>query len=138
MPARQARPTANVTTLVSGSSTTICQTALKNSCSPPSIPSIFGTCFTLMTSASPNTNPSSTDDENSRAIRPSRSSPATHETSPASRARAAVSVTYSAVPCGASSLIVAAEVIATADDTATTSCRELPSSAYRSRAAGAA
>ncbi len=36
---------------------------------------------------------------------------------------------YSALPAAASSEIVAADMIATAEETATTSCRELPSTA---------
>jgi hypothetical protein len=84
------------------------------------MPSSFGICFIVMIRARPNTNPVSTEGENNRATPPRRNSPATSEMSPARMASAAVSSAYFVVPVAASWLIVAAEVIATADDTATT------------------
>jgi hypothetical protein len=102
------------------------------------IPRSLGICFSVMISASANTKPSRTDVEKNWAMRPSRSSPASTEISPANSASAAVSATYLAVPGWARDVIVAADVMATADDTATTSWRELPSTAYISRPIGAA
>ena len=82
-----------------------------------------------MSSASPNTNPMSTDSEKNWATRPSLSTPAAIETRPARIASAAVSAAYSALPATASSEIVAADMIAIADETATTSCRDVPRNA---------
>ena len=83
----------------------------------------------VISSASPKTKPSSTDSEKNWAMRPSLRTPAAIETRPARIARAAVRATYSALPATASSEMVAADMMAMADDTATTSWRELPSTA---------
>ena len=80
----------------------------------------------VISSASPKTKPISTDSEKNCAMRPSFRTPAAIETRPARIARAAVRAAYSALPATASSEMVAADMIAMADDTATTSWRELP------------
>ena len=103
-----------------------------------SMPSSFGICLIVISSASPKTKPSSTDSEKNWAMRPSLRNPAAIETSPARMARAAVSAAYSTLPAGARPEMVAADMIAIADDTATTSWRELPRIAYASSATGAA
>ena len=83
----------------------------------------------VISSASPKTKPSSTDSEKNWAMRPSLRTPNAIEIRPARIARAAVRATYSALPATAISEMVAADMIATAEDTATTSWRELPSTA---------
>ncbi len=103
-----------------------------------SMPRSLGICLMEISSASPKTKPSSTDSEKNCAMRPSLRTPATIETRPARIARAAVRAAYSTLPAGARPEMVAADMIAIADDTATTSWRELPSVAYASSATGAA
>ena len=71
-------------------------------------------------------------------MRPSLRNPAAIETRPARIARAAVRAAYSTLPAGASPEIVAADMMAMADETATTSWRELPRAAYARSATGAA
>ena len=92
----------------------------------------------VISSARPKTKPRSTDSEKNWAIRPSLRRPAAIDTNPASSASAAVSARNSGDPPGAISEIVAPDMMAIADDTATTSCRELPRAAYASRPIGAA
>ena len=75
----------------------------------------------MMSSASPKTKPRRTDSEKNWATRPSLRTPAAIETRPARIARAAVRAMYSALPAAAISETVAADMIATAEDTATTS-----------------
>ena len=86
-----------------------------------SMPSSFGICLMEMSSARPKTKPRSTDSEKNWAMRPSFSTPAPMEISPARMASAAVRAMYSALPSVASSEIVAADMMAMAEDTATTS-----------------
>ncbi len=82
-----------------------------------------------MMSARPKTKPVRTEAEKNCAIRPSRSTPASSEMSPAIKARVAVRTTKRGEPACASAPTVAADSTATAADTATMSWRELPKSA---------
>ena len=82
--------------------------------------------------------PTITDSEKNCATRPSFSSPASMEISPASTARAAVITMNSDVLGWASRLTVANDIVATAEETATTRWRDEPRMAYISRPMGAA
>ena len=84
------------------------------------------------------TNPTSTDSEKNCATRPSLSRPATTETTPASRASAAVSTMKSGESGAAIRLTVAKDIVAMTDDTATTRWRDEPKTANASRPIGAA
>ncbi len=87
----QLTPTASVSRCVSriwGRMSRISWNAVSPSAS---MPSSFGICLMEMSSARPNTKPSSTDSEKNWATRPSFRMPAMIETSPARIARAAVS-----------------------------------------------
>ena len=129
MPAIPARPTARVSRSVSRSWGMIARTRSTALSPCASIPRSFGICLIEISSASPKTNPISTDSEKNCAMRPSFSAPAAIDTRPARIARAAVRAAYSTLPAAASPEMVAADMIAMADDTATTSWRELPSTA---------
>ena len=122
-------PTARVSASVSRRCGTRSRTTASAVSPWASTPRILGICLTVISSASPNTNPSSTDSEKNCATRPSLRTPAVIETRPARIASAAVRAMYSVLPAAAISEMVAADMIATAEETATTSWRELPSSA---------
>ena len=102
------------------------------------MPKILGNCFTMMITASPVMKPTITDSEKNCATRPNLSTPARTEISPTSTARAAVNTMNSDVLGAASSLTVANDIVAMADDTATTSWREVPKMANSSKPMGAA
>ena len=102
------------------------------------MPKNLGNCFTMIISARPVIKPTITDSEKNCAIRPSLSSPARIETNPVSTAKAAVSMMNSVVFGVAISLTVANDIAAIADDTATTSCRDVPKTANSSNPMGAA
>jgi hypothetical protein len=106
------------------------QSSSKKSPGPVSTPNSFGSCPAMMVSARPTMKPLRTGSEMKLARNPSRSTPAISATAPVTIASAAVRP-----KCGATA---AADRAAVADIGPTIRCRELPSSAYSSRAGGAA
>jgi hypothetical protein len=122
-------PTASVSRCASRSWGTMACSSSKAVSPWASMPRSLGTCLIEISRASPNTKPSRTDSEKNCATRPSFRAPAAIETMPARMARAAVSAMNSGLPSTASCETVAADMIAIAEDTATTSWRELPRAA---------
>ena len=82
--------------------------------------------------------PFSTGSEMKLARKPSRSRPATNVIAPVTTASAAVRTTNSVEPPSASVATAAADRAALADIGPVTRCFELPNTAYRTRAPGAA
>ena len=92
----------------------------------------------MIVSASPMMKPLSTGSEMKLAMKPSRSRPAITAMTPAVIASAVVNVTNSLEPAVANWATAAAESAAVADMGPVTRCRELPKTAYRISAPGAA
>jgi hypothetical protein len=110
----------------------------KKSPLPFSTPNSLGNWPAMMVSASPMMKPLSTGSEMKLATKPSRVRPARMPITPAVIASAAVSVTNSLLPAVANCATAAADSAAVADIGPVMRCRELPKTAYRIRAPGAA
>ena len=123
------RPTASVRASAEPRSPRKPTSFSKKSPSLPSTPNIFGTCPTMIVSASPTMKPLSTGSEMKEARKPSRSRPASTAAAPTHSASAIVSCVNASVFALASSPTVAADSAAVAAIGPVTRCRELPSAA---------
>ena len=133
-----ASPTASVQPLVSARWLRTAHVFEKKCPLPPGIPRSFGTCPIATVRPSPKRNPVMTGFETKSVIRPSPSAPAAAMAAVVTIASAAESVAKRAASLPTSGPTADADNAAVAVVALTTSERDVPSSAYATKAPGAA